>query len=146
MLRDAAKALVKYGAPPEELFPDTLLNVYRAPSLAASKAAFQIRGIRGYYRIPEGDTNGVRVAIANQAAVVAGWDVDRAFLSRRGSSLVDTINAGIIGKHAGILDSYYQDGNYGFLNSYGKSWRDGGRVRVTENFVGKAFDLWALVT
>ena len=145
-LRDAAKALVKYGAPPEELFPDTLLNVYRAPSLAASKAAFKIRGIRGYYRIPEGDTNGVRVAIANDAPVIAGWDVDAAFLARRGRSLIDAVNDAIVGKHASILDSYYQDGSYGLLNSWGKTWRDNGRVRVTENFVGKAFDLWAIVT
>lgn len=102
-----------------------------------------MRGVRGYYRIDDGDVDGVRRAIAAGHAVVAGWDIDRAFQDPKPRTIGPIVGP-IIGGHAMVLDDYMSDGTFGLLNSWGAGWQSLGRARVTEAFVAQSRDSWAI--
>lgn len=148
-VRDAIKALIKYGAPPASVWPETWLNVQARPSLKASAQAFKIRGIRGYYRIANEDVGGIRQAIANNCAVIAGWDIDADFMRSNGPIIVGKCRGPIVGGHAMILDGYRQDGTFDLQNSW-QGWRGyplgPSRALVSEEFVAAAKDIWVVRT
>ena len=146
-LRSAARAVGKFGVPSEELHPFSFLRVNRSPSWRAYRDGYDRGGVRGYYRITgsaAAKLAGVKQALANGLPVVGGWDIDAAFTDPRGPGLVDRCSGSIIGGHAMAITGYGDDGNLTLLNSWGRSWRERGSVRVTPAFVTAAHDLWAI--
>lgn len=143
-LRTTIRAVQRFGCPSEEAWPFAAARVQRSPGWAATRDAYDRRGVRGYYRIVSGDVDGVRRAIAAGLPVVGGWRVDRPFTRSEGPLVIDAPQESTIGGHAVVLEDYEPDGTFGLLNSWGTSWRNGGRARVTETFVSLGQDLWAI--
>lgn len=143
-LRSGAQAVQKLGCAPESEWPFAESKIADQPTFQMEHAAFDRDGVRRYYRIAAGDTNGVRKAIAAKLPVVAGWDVDNAFCSSDGTQLIDVQNqADIAGGHAIAIVGYRADGTFDLINSWGQ-WGHNGRFRVTEGFMAAGTDLWAL--
>ncbi len=63
-LRTCAQGLVRFGRAPDRLWPFDVARVNTRPSWKAYRAAFELRGPRGYYRIANGDLAVVRIALA----------------------------------------------------------------------------------
>jgi hypothetical protein len=142
-LRTTAKAMMRFGCAADATWPMVGLRVNKQPPIAAFRSAFDLRGLRGYFRIAEGDVDGVRRAIANGNAVTAGWKIDREFQRHDGKSVLDVRRGTIIGAHAWVLEDYAADSTFGMINSWSASWGDQGRARLTAAFVAQAHDVWA---
>jgi hypothetical protein len=143
-IREGMRSVVKLGCPPARLWTaDAGIN--RQPSWNAYRYAYQGKGLRGYYRILRGDTEAVRKALAAGRPIVGGWKVDQAFLNGAGPTTVGEIRNDFIGGHAMVIDGYDRD-KFRLHNSWGTSWREGGKVWVTEGFVARGYDLWAVDT
>jgi hypothetical protein len=142
-LRSCAQALKKFGAADEAVWPFEDWRVNKKPNLLALQSAYDRKGLKGYFRIEEGDTDGVRRALAAGCPVVAGWQISESFLDWEGGPIPEQTRD-IVGGHALCLDGYRADGNFEGVNSWSVSWSDGGRFTATERFVRQASDLWAL--
>jgi hypothetical protein len=143
-IRYVIKGSVRFGATTEDAWPFKPAAVNRKPGWNAYRLGHDRRGVRGYYRIPRGDLNAVRRAIANKLPVVAWWVVDKAFTSRTGPSVIGPCDESKrAGNHCMVIPSYYEKGEFGLLNSWG-AWRHNGRQRVTAEFVARGRDLWAI--
>lgn len=140
-IRDSIKALVKYGAPESSFWPEVVGNVNRKPSLAASRMAIQ-RGLKGYYRVPAGDTDRIRAAIAEGYAVIAGWDLS-SHVTARSVSVLTEAHLGRSFGHAMVIDGYTKGGSFCIVNSW-RGWGSHGTAVATEGFVAAAKDVWVL--
>lgn len=145
-IRAVVKATVRFGVPPELRWAFAMTRVNRQPVWSAFRAAHDFRGLRGYYRIPKGDTDSVRRAIHAKCPVIAGWSVDEAFTKVTGPNVIGPCRGTIVGGHCMAIVSYHRDRTFTLLNSWGANWRNGGRQRVTDDFVAEGSDLWALDT
>jgi len=143
-LRTGGKGVIQAGCSTEAAWPFNPELVNHRPSWAADRSGHDFRGVRGYYRIPTGDVDGVRRAIAAGHPVVGGWDVDNAFVNFDGHGAIDAPSGEIVGGHALVIESYSADGLFRLLNSWGSSWGEAGRASVTEAWVGSGSDLWAV--
>lgn len=147
-VREACRALVKYGACSAVDFPETSLNIARLPPPAAQRKAFKLSGIRGYYRVPMYDLDAVRRVIASGHTVGAGWSVDAAFVDERGPNVIGPIRGRNIGKHFVLLDGYTRDGLFHSPASW-HGWRGTKHVEAgawfTEQLVAEGLDGWALI-
>ena len=101
-----------------------------------------------YYRIDgtgEDRVRAVKAAIAAGHPVVFGTRVGESFLERDGLDVIDTPTPSdpIVGGHAMVIVGY-EAGLFRVLNSWGRSWRDGGLCWFTEDYLRWAFtyDLW----
>ena len=143
-LRTCAHAIRQLGIASNEAWPFDTWKVNTAPTMRAHHSAHDRRGVRGYYRIPSGDTNGIRRAIAAGVPVVFGITVDEDFLDPRGPLLVERMNGRFVGGHAMVVESFHDGGTFTLLNSWGRGYRNDGRVDVTEDVMRMATDVWAL--
>ena len=147
--REAVKALVNSGAAHADKWRETAWNVQRKPSAAAQRTAHKFRGIKGYYRIPSGDLDGMRRVLASGFCVFAGWSIDKAFLDGDGPTIIDRVTGPRIGGHAFLLDGYTAHGLFHCQNSW-RGWRatkyGPSSAWLTDDFVADAFDIWAIVT
>jgi hypothetical protein len=143
-IRDAIKATQKFGICSENVWEPNPWKVNRQPSWRAYRHGYDYKGIRGYYRVTSPEE--VRSAIAKGKPVIGGWAIDSGFCESSGPSVVDVIQQNFIGNHAMLIESYGADGNFTLHNSWGTSWRNHGRVKVTENFIGRMVDGWAIDT
>jgi hypothetical protein len=141
-LRSAAKAMMRFGCASEAAWPFDSLRVNKQPTFSAFRSAHDLRGLRAYARIADGDVDGVRRAIAAGHAVTAGWKIDRAFQLHDGKGVLDVPRGPIIGAHAWVLEDYASDGTFGLINSWSERWANAGRARMTEAFVAQARDMW----
>lgn len=146
-IRFAIRALQRYGAPPESVWPFEGGAINRKPSLASYQLGHDFGGVRGYYRIQESGERkllAIKAAIAAGYPVVAGWFVDRAFLRNDGPHLIGAQRADdIVGGHAMVLTGYAGD-SYDVTNSWGTSWRAGGFATFRSELVLEAIDVWAI--
>ena len=143
-LRTTGQALRKHGICPETEWPFSLGRVNRKPSWQALRAAHATRTeLQAMYRIPDGDADGVRNALRRGYGVVGGFLVNRGFQADHGNSIIDEQEAPFIGGHALGIDGFEAD-RFGIVNSYGPGWREGGYADVTEAFVRRGRDFWAL--
>ena len=107
-------------------------------------ASHDRRGLRGYYRIPTGDVDRVRHAIAAGFPVVGGWLVDRVFLDWSGAGIIGPQDAdAIVGGHAMAIVAYAGD-EFRLANSWGVRWGAGGFALARASFIAAARDVWAL--
>lgn len=146
-IRHAIKALQKFGAPSEGVWPFVPNQVNKRPPPAAYQNGFDARGVRGYYRIfdaGEAKLLAVKAALAAGRPVVAGWMIDRAFMDDDGPSIITPPVGPIVGGHAMVIIGYTGD-FFEIVNSWG-GWRDGGFARFTSEFVARAIDVWAIDT
>lgn len=143
-IRDAIKATRRFGICAADLWPHDYASVNKQPSWNAYRMAHDFRGVRNYYRVSNPDE--VRLAIANGRPVVGGWAVNSAFTQMNGSDVIDAIDVGFIGNHAMVLEAYDDEGRFTLHNSWGRSWRNRGRALVTEGFVERMMDGWAIDT
>ncbi len=128
----------RFGIATEEAWPFSLVNVNRNPSATALHSAYDRRGLRGYYSITGDDADGVRRALDKKLPVVGAWPVDSYFFASNDDPLIDAPGGPIKGWHSMVVEDYRADGTFGILNHYGESWRDGGRCRFTERYLGKS--------
>lgn len=143
-LRSVVKAVTRFGCADESAWPFSDGKVNTGPGHLAYRSAFDRRGVRGYYRVPAGQPNAVRQAVANGYPVVGGWDVSQSFMDWNGRDPIGRQLTGIVGGHAMPIVSYAADGTFRLLNSWGSGWGQNGYAVVTEGFVADGTDLWAL--
>jgi hypothetical protein len=142
-LHDVLGVVQKLGCPDETSWPFSTFKVNSPPKPSAIFSAAKRRGLRGYHRVST--VTDVRLAIAAGFPVVASWELDRAFLENAGgANLIDAPTGVLIGRHAMMIESYEPDRTFVILNSWGSDWRWQGRAYVTENFVSKLSDAWAI--
>jgi len=143
-IRDVIKAIMKWGEAAESAWPFNLSAVNKHPNVKAYRSAYDRRGAKKYHRIPSGDANGIRQALAAGYPVVAGWQVSQSFEDYDGTGVIPAQEAPFLGGHAICLTGYSADGTFELLNSWGTGWGKGGYAIVSEAFVQQATDVWAL--
>jgi hypothetical protein len=144
-IRLAIKGLQKLGEAEEWAWPFKEGKVNKRPSWTSYRNASSRRGVRGYYRISTGDVvNQVKLAISQRRPVVGGWRIDEAFCKPEGVGIVKAITRDFVGGHAMLVESYSADGSFTLVNSWGADWREGGRVRVSAEFIESVNDMWAI--
>jgi hypothetical protein len=142
-LRTGARAVMKFGCATEKRWPFDAAKVNLKPSWWANRSGHDSRGVRGYYKLYWADD--VRRAIATGHPVVGGWKVGQPFLEYNGTGVIDEARGPTIGGHAVVIEEYFADGTFGFLNSWGYGWGIGGRGLATERWVDSGRDKWAVV-
>jgi hypothetical protein len=139
-------AVERFGMASEESYPFSVLKVNWNIPATALHDAYDRRGIRGIYAIDQADADGVRRALAKGICVIGAWQVDGAFMTNTGDTLIDVPTGSILGYHSMVIEDYEPDGTFGILNHYDIVWRLNGRCRFTERYVKSsmgflAFDL-----
>lgn len=142
--RNNVRALREFGVATEKAWPFSITRVNMRPSWAASRSGHDLHRLDGYYRIPAGDTYGIRRAISIGAGVIGGFPVDQAFGRDDGPEVIEAPRGEIAGWHLVGIDEFFADGTFGILNSYGSRWRRFGRARITDEYASKGVDVWAL--
>lgn len=142
-LRTCAKGILHFGRSAEVDWPFNTRKINVRPPWKAYRAAFDLSGPRGYYRIDSGDLDGVRLAVASGKPVVFGMVVGTEFLSDDGPVLIDRMDGQGVAGHAMCVVGYEGD-TFEIVNSWGASWRDGGFARLTSARLSKATDLWVV--
>jgi hypothetical protein len=144
VIRDVIKAVIKWGEADEAHWPFKVSAVNKHPNVGAYHNAYDRRGTKKYYRIAAGDALAVRAAIAAGFAVVAGWQLNQSFEGYDGTETIPAQQAPFIGGHCMCIDEFYENGDFGLINSWGPGWGANGYARVTDGFVKQATDIWAL--
>jgi C1A family cysteine protease len=142
-LRTCAKGVMHFGRSAEVDWPFEKRRINTRPPWKAYRAAVDLSGPRGYYRIDGGDLDGLRRAIASGKPVVFGMLVGAEFLSDDGPTLIDVAEGQPVGGHALCVVGYEGD-TFEVVNSWGTSWRDSGFARLTAARMATATDLWAV--
>lgn len=145
-IRLAMKSVQKFGICEERYWPFATRSVNTQPSWSAQRYAWMQKGLRGYYRIKQGDVASVLDALTQNKPVVAGWSLDASFYDYRPGTVYD-ITGPSIGRHAMLVYGYESSGfewKFKVLNSWGTGWGDGGRCVISERFMSRGIDLWAL--
>lgn len=141
-LRSCAKAIIKYGRPPETIWPFSVLKVNRKPSIGAYRHGFDDRGNHGYYRVALADVDAVKRLLASGIPVLGGWAIDDGFGGYNGQGVVRP-GGKSWGGHAMVLTGYYADGTFKLANSWGRKYGRDGYAIVDESFLRKGYDGWA---
>lgn len=148
-IRSGIKCLQHFGACPETDWAFKVSRVNKMPTWAAYRTAHDLRGIRGYYRIDDGDLTSVKMALAAHRPVVAGWDVNERFRQYDGSYTIGAMVGPFIGGHAMLIGGYEDTGSsagtkWKIPNSWGVDFGDHGCVFANDSFMRQARDLWAI--
>lgn len=141
-LRSCARGLVKFGRPPETVWPFDLARINERPDWSAYRLAYKFKGPAGYYRITT--LAEIRQALAASKPVVGGVGVGDSIFQARGSAIYDPApGEPSIGGHAMTIVGYDAD-SFTICNSWGTGWGDRGFVRMAPRFVQRFTDLWAV--
>lgn len=145
-IRSAIKAAQKLGVCNELVWPFSTLKVNRMPDWSSYRGAHDRRGIRGYYRIDNGDLDSIRAAIAMGHPVVAGWLVNQSFVDYRGEGSIGAMTSPFVGGHAMVIGAYSSSEcrEWTILNSWGTGWGRMGFASVRSSFIREAMDVWAV--
>jgi len=145
-LRDIIKTFQQVGECPESAWPFNEKKVLVAPSWSAYRAAIARRGTRKYYRIPTkvaSTVPNVKKLLAAKIPVIGGWAVDQSIMDENRVEPQDVCSGPSLGGHAMLIEGFNLD-TFDMLNSWGKSYRQGGRFKATRKFIQSATDLWAV--
>jgi C1A family cysteine protease len=143
-LRAAAKAIRRFGCCRDAAHPFAVSRVNESPRWRAMRDGYDLRGLRGYYRVGGTDFRTIGAAIASGRPVVGGWAVDRTFQRFSGGSIVGPIDPkDSIGKHAMVIVGYDAH-SFTLLNSWGTGWGERGYARVSPAFIAQGIDLWVI--
>lgn len=141
-LRTVGQALKKFGAADEQAWPFDESRVNVQPDMRALHSGYDRKGLRGYYRIPSGDVDGIRRAFAAGCPVVAGWQVSESFLDWDGTGIIGDQVYNIVGGHALALYGF-ESGTFRGVSSWGM-WGQSGHFVANEVFASRATDVWAI--
>lgn len=142
-LRDAARAVKAMGCATEESWPfaESRINLPITPD--AAHDARDRFGIRGYYRIPNGDVDGVKRALGARYSVVGGFSLTQAFIDWTGGDSIPAQRAPFVGAHAMCIDEYDGD-DFGNPGSWGEGRGEAGYYRMSAEFIEQGTDVWAI--
>lgn len=141
--RSVAKFVMMMGVSAESAMPFSVWDINKPPGNRAVFSGYDHRGLRGYYRIEEGDVVGIKRAISLGFPVVGSWPVDRVFMDHTGTSRLLPMKGGFLGNHAMLIESFDDEGGT-IMNSYGLRWGMNGKSMVTNEWLASGFDFWAL--
>lgn len=148
-IRDAVKALVKYGTLPESLWPFSRPYNVKPPSDIYSRA---LTGIVTSYAALDQDLESLKRSIANDQPVIFGFMVPQSFesneMARTGVLVIPGPNESIVGGHA-VLATGYDDARKMFWirNSWGPDWGQEGSFEMPYAFITDpkwASDFWII--
>ena len=142
-LRDAESSLQVTGECDEVHWAFSEGRVNTPPAWSAYQNAIARRGKRRYYIINPGDVDSVKRALAAKVPVVGGWQVDDAFMDATIKGTQGPCKGKIVGGHAMMIESFDKD-LFTNLNSWGKSYRLGGRYAASSDFIATANTLVAI--
>ena len=159
-IRDAIKAMAKYGVVTETMWPYVTSQFAANPPSAVWTEAAKHK-ISSYHSIADGDLESMKVAISQGSLIEFGFDVYSAFMTpdmaSKGLLCRPKATETLEGGHAVVLCGYddtkiMPDGSVGaFLvrNSWGTAWGLKGYYWMTYNYVGDtklASDFWVVVS
>lgn len=144
-LRDCMEVLSTFGICEETDWPYDESKVLVSPSLMAQRKALGHK-IHSYYRIKDTGSDRVeqiRAALRARHPVVFGTQIDKAFLSHRGSGLIRIPTGPFIGGHAMIVVGMTAN-HFIVKNSWGRGWGDDGYGYFDPSYLGwdRTTDLW----
>lgn len=147
-LRTCMRGVVRFGPCSETGCPWDPRLINRSPGWPAYRAAFDGAGLRGYYRVSEGDDrlDEIRRAIATGIPVAFGTRVSDAFKRFGGTGTVTRpSSSSAVGGHA-MLVVGYEPGRFRVVNSWGQYWGDRGCAWLDDAYLdwSETRDLWAL--
>lgn len=150
MIRNAIKAVVKFGYPVEDLWPYVIREFKTVPSEAAQKAAWKER-IKAYERVDR-DLNHFREILSAGYPIILGFSVyDSIFrtdVRRTGGIPVPKRGEKLQGGHA-VLACGYDDNRQALIirNSWGEHWGEKGYGYLPYAFIessGLSADFWTI--
>lgn len=152
-LRSAATQLNKIGIIEERFFPyeGTADVVFKSPELDLYTMASNNR-LPGFYRpesmTPEALLSELELAVRANHPFSFGTPVSKAFTRYGGGGLIWSPPGDgdeVVGSHAMICVGVGYDGAkrwWLWRNSWGEGWGDGGRVKVSDDYVLACEDIW----
>lgn len=149
-IRDGVKALSKWGACVEPLWP-YVISKFKLKPPAKAYADAVARLIKSYHRVSGIDN--IRSCIAEGFPVVFGFDCPNSFegaaTARTGIIAMPKKNEKSPGGHCMVFDAYDDTSADGMLsgpNSWGTSWGDKGRFHMPYGYVEKRIvsDCWTV--
>jgi C1A family cysteine protease len=140
-LRSVAKAIVKFGRPPESAWPFVESKINDQPSWEAFREAFDHKGPAGYHRVAT--LTELKQAIAAGHAVVGGVQIGQSFENYTGGIYSAPHGEGSLGGHA-LCFVGYDEKSFEIVNSWNTIWGDRGFVRVAPTFAAAFTDLWSV--
>lgn len=166
-LRNLVKVAQKAGIATEKAWPFSEAGILEQPDADTLSDAADRRGIRGYYRIPGGDTLAKKRALAAGMPIIGGWEVSEDFVSSDGREVFERQRPPIAGGHAmavvGFGPSEYFEELLPTFRPNGKRWSElflllgswggdddfppyghNGRILVTPEFAADVTDAWVL--
>lgn len=139
-LRSVAKAVVKFGRPPESAWPFVEARINEQPPWEAFREAFDHKGPAGYHRVTT--LTEIKQAIAAGHAVVGGVQIGQSFEDYAGGIYSAPKGEDSLGGHALCFTSY-DEHSFEIVNSWGM-WGDRGFIRVAPSFASAFTDLWCV--
>lgn len=140
-LRSAAKAITKFGRPPETAWPFRPNQINAQPSWEAFREGYDAKGPASYYRLTT--TAEIKQAIAAGKPVVGGVNVGESIESYTGGIYDPSPSEPSIGGHA-LCFIAYDPSCFTIVNSWGTSYGEGGFIRVSPRWAAQFSDLWAV--
>jgi len=149
--RNAIKALVRYGAPEEWLWPYYKERFAKKPTARAVRAAERYQ-VLGYNRVPTGNIGALRAALASGLPVVFGFSVyesfDKVGTGKRAVVTMPKSTEYLQGGHAVLAVGYdHKVRRVLVRNSWGTYWGDKGYFWMPYDYVGTADladDFWVV--
>ena len=136
-------ALMEWGLPTEEVWPSEAQYVDAEPSLDVLEYCSDTK-VTGWYQIAKGDTEMIRMSLAQGYPVTFGAYVDEEFEKYTGG-VVENMGDG--GGHYMCLYGYKKTESgyiYRNSNSWGNSWGFNGTGMLSENFMSQCFSVYAM--
>lgn len=151
-IRAAAKAMRHYGFCPASKWPFKASRITVVPSWKALRAAYDQRWLTGYYRVydwGEDRIKALKEALRQGFFPVFGTAVARNFLDYSGEGKVIALpSGGWLGGHAMFLYGFHKDDFFLGQNSWGPNWGNGGRFRISLDYIAspRTRDIWVVKT
>jgi C1A family cysteine protease len=140
-LRSVAKAVVKFGRPPESAWPFVEAKINDQPSWEAFREGFDHKGPAGYHRVST--LTEIKQAIAAGHAVVGGVQIGQSFEDYTGGIYAQPAHEPSLGGHA-LTFTGYDEQSFEIVNSWNTTWGDRGFIRVAPSFAFLFTDLWSV--
>lgn len=161
-VRDAVKVLVKYGVPPESMWPYLIANFKTLPPQAVLNIAEKYQALQ-YYRIPDNDPNKlelIKKAIVEKHCPIFGIPLYESFEKVKSTGTLagvvpmPTKREKFIGGHCMAVEYYDSKlkfkgigavGYQGIANSWTTGWGKKGYALISDEYMFRyASDIWVL--
>lgn len=138
-LRSCARGLVKFGLPPEAVWPFRASYINERPPWEAYREAYDYKGPDAYLRVVGLDE--IRQALAASKPVVGGTSVGNSIFDYTGGIYDPSPDEPSVGGHALCIVGYDAE-SFTIVNSWGISYGEAGFLRVSPAFMATFTDLW----